>query len=107
MPALLRILRNIGWRPIASYFPLLIIFITLAQLYALNWLSFWAFVLLSFLCTIILAWILYSSLINPLKEVVSIAKSVAGENFEQYVPAFSNNEIGDLARSINCMTKRL
>jgi two-component system phosphate regulon sensor histidine kinase PhoR len=107
MPAILRILRNIGWRPIASYFPLLIIFIGLAQLYALNWLSFWAFVLLSFLCTIILAWILYSSLINPLKEVVSIAKSVAGENFEQYVPTFSHNEIGDLARSINCMAKRL
>lgn len=107
MPAILRILRNIGWRPIASYFPLLIIFIGLAQLYALNWLSFWAFVLLSFLCTIILAWILYSSLINPLKEVANIAKSVAGENFEQYVPTFSHNEIGDLARSINCMAKRL
>jgi two-component system phosphate regulon sensor histidine kinase PhoR len=107
MPGILRILRNIGWRPIASYFPLLIVFIGLAQLYALNWLSFWAFVRLSFLCTIILAWILYSSLINPLKEVVTIAKSVAGENFEQYVPAFSHNEIGDLARSINCMAKRL
>jgi two-component system phosphate regulon sensor histidine kinase PhoR len=107
MPVILRILRNIGWRPIASYFPLLVVFISLAQLYTLNWLSFWVFVLLSFLCTLILAWILYSSLINPLKEVASIAQSVAGENFEQYMPDFPQNEIGDLASSINCMAKRL
>lgn len=107
MTFIFRILRNFGWRPVASYFFLLIIFIGLAQLYTLNWLSLWVFVLLAFFCTLILAWTLYSSLINPLKEVSSIAKSVAGENFEQYMPDFPQNEIGDLARSINCMAKRL
>lgn len=107
MTIIFRILRNIGWRPIASYFFLLIVFIGLAQLYTLNWIGLWIFVLLAFFCTLVLAWILYSSLINPLKEVAAIAQSVAGENFEQYMPTFPQNEIGDLARSINCMAKRL
>ncbi len=102
-----RILRNIGWRPVASYFFLFGVFIGLAKLYNLNLISLWFFVIVSFLISLILAWISYSSLINPLTEVTSIAKSVAGENFEQYMPAFPQNEIGDLGRAISCMARRL
>ncbi|MDD2553002.1 MAG: ATP-binding protein [Desulfotomaculaceae bacterium] len=104
---LFRILRNIGWRPVASYFFLFVVFIGLAKLYYFNLISLWFFVIISFFCSLVLAWILYSSLINPLREVTSIAQSVAGENFEQYMPDYPQNEIGDLARSINCMAKRL
>lgn len=107
MPIVLRILRNIGWRPVASYFFLFVVYIGLAKLYNLNLISLWFFVIVSFFCSLTLAWILYSSLINPLKEVTSIAESVAGENFEQYMPTYPQNEIGDLARAINCMAKRL
>ncbi|MDD4335280.1 MAG: ATP-binding protein [Desulfotomaculaceae bacterium] len=107
MSFVFRILRNIGWRPVASYFFLFVVFIALAKLYNLNLISLWYFVIVSFFCSLVLAWISYSSLINPLTEVTSIAQSVAGENFEQYMPTFPQNEIGDLARAINCMAKRL
>ncbi len=107
MSFIFRILRNIGWRPVASYFFLFGVFIGLAKLYNLNLISLWFFVILSFFFSLVLAWISYSSLINPLKEVTSIAQSVAGENFEQYMPVFPQNEIGDLGRAIKCMAGRL
>ncbi|MEG3070127.1 MAG: PAS domain-containing protein [Candidatus Syntrophopropionicum ammoniitolerans] len=107
MSFFVRILRNTGWRPVASYFFLFAVFIGLAKLYNLNLISLWFFVTVSFLISLVLAWISYSSLINPLTEVTAIAQSVANENFEQYIPTFPQNEIGDLARAIGCMAKRL
>ncbi len=107
MSFFVRILRNTGWRPVASYFFLFAVFIGLAKLYNLNLISLWFFVTVSFLSSLALAWISYSSLINPLTAVTAIAQSVANANFEQDIPTFPQYEIGDLARAIRCMAKRL
>lgn len=107
MTIIVKTLRNIGWRPVASYFFLFMVFIGLAQLHTLGWLNLPVFMVSAFLCTFLLAFILYRSLISPLKEVADIAKVIADGNLEYYVPSYPQNEIGDLARSINYMAKTL
>ncbi len=107
MTIIVRVLRNIGWRPVASYFFLFMVFIGLVQLHTLGWLNLLVFMLLALLCTLLLAWIMYSSLINPLQEVSSIAREIADGNLEHYIPASPQNEIGDLARSINFLARTL
>ncbi len=107
MTIIVRVLRNIGWRPVASYFFLFMVFIALAQLHTLGWLNLLVFMLLAFLCTFLLAWIMYSSLVNPLQEVSAIAREMADGDLEQFIPVSPQNEIGDLARSINCLCKYL
>ncbi|NLI12874.1 two-component system histidine kinase PnpS [Pelotomaculum propionicicum] len=107
MTIIVRVLRNIGWRPVASYFFMFLVFIGLAQLHTLGWLNLLVFMLLAFLCTFLLAWIMYSSLINPLQEVSTIAREIADGNLEHYIPVSPQNEIGDLARSINFLARTL
>ncbi len=107
MTIVLRTLRNIGWRPVASYFFLFVIFLTLALLYNYGLLNLWGVGALAFLFSAMPALILYNRLISPLKEVATIAQDMASGNLDQEIPVFAQDEIGDLARSINYMARRL
>lgn len=98
---------NLGWSSIASYFILLLVFFALALLTSFNWLNLWGAVLVAFLCATILALLMYIRLIRPLQEMTSIAQDMARGNLEQEIRIFAQDEIGDLARSINYMARQL
>ncbi len=107
MTIVLRTLRNIGWRPVASYFFLFVIFLVLALLYNYGFLNLWEVGALAFTFSAMPALILYNRLVSPLKEVATIAQDMAAGNLDQEIPVLAQDEIGDLARSINYMARRL
>ncbi|TEB05806.1 Alkaline phosphatase synthesis sensor protein PhoR [Pelotomaculum schinkii] len=98
---------RLGWSPIASYFILLLVFFALALLTSANRLNLWSAVLVAFLFSTVLALIMYARLISPLEEMASIAQDMARGNLEQEIRIFAQDEIGDLARSINYMARQL
>ncbi|MCL6635617.1 MAG: cell wall metabolism sensor histidine kinase WalK, partial [Peptococcaceae bacterium] len=102
-----RTLKGIGWRPVASYFFLFLVFFALAQLYTLQKLNLWGAVTLAFSCSVALAWILYKRVISPLDEMSSVAQDMARGNLDQEIRIFAQDELGDLARSINYMARQL
>ncbi|NPV72738.1 MAG: phosphate regulon sensor histidine kinase PhoR [Pelotomaculum sp.] len=104
---MVRFLRNVGWRPVASYFLLFLVFFILVQLYSLNSLNIWGAGALAFSCSALLAWIMYSRIIAPLEEVASVAQDMARGNLDQEIRISSQDEIGDLARSINYLARQL
>lgn len=107
MVNIVRFLRNVGWRPVASYFLLFLVFFILVQLYSLNSLNIWGAGALAFSCSALLAWIMYSRIIAPLEEVASVAQDMARGNLDQEIRISSQDEIGDLARSINYLARQL
>lgn len=100
-------LRKIGWRPIASYFFLFLVFFALAQLYTLRMVNLPGAMALAFACSAVLAWIMYKRLISPLDEMATVAQDMARGNLDQEIRIFAQDEIGDLARSINYMARQL
>lgn len=100
-------LRKIGWRPVASYFFLFLVFFALAQLYTVQMLNLWGAVALAFSCSAFLAWIMYKRIISPLEEMAAIAQDMARGNLDQEIRIYAQDEIGDLARSINYMARQL
>lgn len=100
-------LKSIGWRPVASYFFMFLVFFVLAELYTMHKLNRWGAAILALTCSAILAWILYNRLISPLEEMTSIAQDMARGNLDQEIRIFARDEIGDLARSVNYMARQL
>lgn len=100
-------LKGIGWRPVASYFFMFLVFFALAQLYTLKKLNLWGAVTLAFTCSVVLALILYKRVIGPLDEMSSVAQDMARGNLDQEIRIFAQDELGDLARSINYMARQL
>ncbi|OPX85646.1 MAG: Alkaline phosphatase synthesis sensor protein PhoR [Pelotomaculum sp. PtaB.Bin117] len=98
---------GIGWRPLISYFFLFLGFLALAQLYALHKPILWEMGVVVFISAAILAWITYRRLINPIEEMSSIAQDMARGNLEQEIRIFAQDETGDLARSINYLSREL
>jgi two-component system phosphate regulon sensor histidine kinase PhoR len=96
-----------GWRPIASYFFLFLVFFALTQLTSDERVSLWGAAATAFICSAILALIMYKRLINPLGEMAEIAQEMARGNLDQEIRNFAQDEIGDLARSINYMARQL
>lgn len=107
MLTMVKTLRKIGWRPVASYFFLFLVFFALAQLYTVQKLNLWGAGALAFSCSAALAWIMYKRLISPLEEMATVAQDMARGNLEQEIRIFAQDEIGDLARSINYMARQL
>jgi two-component system phosphate regulon sensor histidine kinase PhoR len=66
-----------GWRPIASYFFLFLVFFALTQLTSDERVSLWGAAATAFICSAILALIMYKRLINPLGEMAEIAQEMA------------------------------
>ncbi len=102
-----RFLKGISWRPVASYFFMLLIFFTLLELYAVEKISIMGAVVVSIIFAASLAWVLYRRVIQPLNEITVASRDIARGNLERRVGVHSANEIGDLARSINDMAARL
>lgn len=98
---------RLGWSPIASYFILMLVYFALGLLTSANRLGLWSAFLVAFLFTTILALIMYARLISPLEEMASIAQDMARGNLDQEIRIFEQDEIGDLARSINYMARQL
>jgi two-component system phosphate regulon sensor histidine kinase PhoR len=98
---------RLGWSPISSYFIQLLVFFALALLTSVSRLNPWSALLVAFLFTVILAMIMYARLISPLEEMASIAQDMARGNLDQEIRIFAQDEIGDLARSINYMARQL
>jgi len=99
--------KKIGWRPVASYFFLFLVFFALNQLYTVQALNMWGAVALAFTCSVFLAWIMYRRIISPLEEMATIAQDMARGNLDREIRIYAQDEIGDLARSINYMARQL
>lgn len=100
-------LKSIGWKPVASYFFLFLVFFALAHLYSTQKLNLWGAMGLAFGCSVVLAWIMYNRLISPLVEMAAVAQDMARGNLDQEIKIYAQDEIGDLARSINYMARQL
>jgi len=98
---------GIGWRPLISYFFLFLGFLAFVQLYALYKPFFWEMGAVVFFSAAILAWITYRRLINPIEEMSYVAQDMARGNLDQEIRIFAQDEIGDLARSINYLAREL
>ncbi|MDD4168764.1 MAG: ATP-binding protein [Desulfotomaculaceae bacterium] len=98
---------RIGWRPLIGYFLLFLGVMTFAQLYALYKLDLWEAFVVVFFCAAALAWITYRRLINPIEEISCSAQDMARGNLDQEIRIFAQDEIGDLARSINYLAREL
>ncbi|WP_035106612.1 two-component system histidine kinase PnpS [Desulfovirgula thermocuniculi] len=99
--------KGISWRPVASYFFLVLIFSALLQLYAYKKLSFAAALLIVLPLSTLLAWLLYRRVIEPLREITAAAGSIARGDLSRELHIYSEDEIGELARSINEMAGQL
>ncbi|WP_027364837.1 two-component system histidine kinase PnpS [Desulfotruncus alcoholivorax] len=103
----LQFFRGIGWRPVASYFFMLLLFYTILKLYAVDKLDIFEAIVLAFPFAVGLAWVLYRRVIRPLNEIIGVSKEIARGNLERHLEINTPDEIGDLARSINDMADRL
>lgn len=102
-----RLIEGIGWRPVASYFFMLLIFFTILKLYAVEKISIVGAVAVSLPFAVVLAWVLYRRVIGPLNEITEASRDIARGNLDRRLDITSQDEIGDLARSINDMADRL
>lgn len=100
-------LKGIGWRPVASYFFMLLIFFILLKLYTVEKLTFMGAVLVALSLSVVLAWVLFKRVIEPLNEINAVARDMARGNLDKELHIYSQDEIGNLARSINDMAIRL
>lgn len=98
---------GIGWRPLIHYFFLFWGFTAMVQLYTLYKQTILDVGVVGFFGAAILAWITYRRLINPIEEMAYIAQDMARGNLEQEIRIFAQDEIGDLARSINYLAREL
>ncbi len=100
-------LKGITWRAVASYFVLLLVFCALLPLYAARELSLTAALVIGFPVSVGLAWVLYKRVISPLNEINEAAREMARGNLEREILVYTDDEIGQLARSINEMARQL
>jgi len=93
--------RGVTWRPVASYFFMVLIFLVLLQLYALNRLKLTEALAASFILSCVLAWLLYRRVVAPLNEINRLTREIARGDLSRELRFYSPDEIGQLARSIN------
>ncbi len=103
----LNFLRGISWRPVVSYFFLMVIFFALLQLYAAKKLSVLGALFIILPLSVLLAWLLYQRVIGPLNEIIAAARDMARGNLDRELHIYTQDEIGELARSINDMARQL
>lgn len=98
---------GISWRPVASYFFLIIIFLGLLKLNTVEKIGLAGAAAMAVPLAFGLAWILYKRIISPLNEIAEAAEEIARGNLDRELKICSNDEIGNLARSVNDMAKKL
>lgn len=99
--------RGIGWRPVASYFFLLLVFFALLELYAVDKITIGIMVSAALLFSAALALVLYRRITGPLNKVLDASRDIARGNLDRRISIHSRDEIGELAGSINDMADRL
>jgi len=102
-----RAFQGIGWRPVASYFFMLLIFFAILKLYAVEKVSIVGAIAVALPFAVSLAWVLYRRVIKPLNVIITASREMAQGNLDRQINIFTRDEIGDLARSINDMAARL
>jgi len=99
--------KGIGPRLVAWHFFLLLIFYATLQLFAAQHLNVSvAFFVALFLC-VGLAWFFFRRVLYPLKELNEAAQEMSRGNLDRELCVYADNEIGQLARSINDMVCQL
>lgn len=99
--------RSISWRPMASYFFMLFVFYAALRFYAGDSVNVWGVVLISLPFAIALAWILLIRIMGPLAQISEVTKEMARGNLGREIRVYSDDEIGDLAKNINLLGRKL
>jgi len=102
-----KLFRDVSWRPVASYFFLLVLFLGILKLYAVEKISVSGAAAIAFPFAVGLAWVLFKRVISPLNEIARAAEDIARGNLDRELKIYSQDEIGNLARSINDMAQKL
>lgn len=107
MEKLRELARSISWRPMASYFFMLFVFYVALRFYADESVNAWGVVLISLPFAIALSWILLIRIMGPLARISEVTKEMARGNFGREIRVYSDDEIGDLAKNINLLGRKL
>lgn len=100
-------LKGIICRPVANYFFFLLIFYALLLLYVVHQLGMAGALVVAIPLSMGLAWVLFQRVMRPLNEVNIVAQEIAKGNLDRELHIYSNDEFGQLARSINEMAHQL
>lgn len=99
--------RSIGWRPIASYFVLIAIFFIVLKFNVVSHQNALGAVLLTLPFAALLAWLFFVRLLTPLSAINAAAREMARGNLDLEIKITANDEIGDLAKNVNYLARRL
>ncbi|KUK84555.1 MAG: Multi-sensor signal transduction histidine kinase, partial [Desulfofundulus kuznetsovii] len=101
------LIKGIIWRPVAYFVIVLLIFYGLFDLYIANRLNLAGALTVIIPFSIGFAWFLWRRVIKPLEEVNSAAREMARGNLDRELRIYTDDEFGELARSINDMARQL
>jgi len=101
------LIKGIIWRPVAYLIVALLIFYGLFDLYVANRLNLAGALTVIIPFSIGFAWFLWRRIIRPLEEVNSVAREMARGNLDRELHIYTDDEFGELARSINDMASQL
>ena len=101
------LVKGIIWRPVAYFIVALLIFYGLFDLYVANRLNLAGALTVIIPFSIGLAWFLWKRVIKPLEDVNSAAREMARGNLDKELHIYTDDEFGELARSINDMARQL
>ncbi|HOV78461.1 MAG TPA: ATP-binding protein [Bacillota bacterium] len=99
--------KRFGWRLVVGYLFLFVVFAALVLLYAGGHMNMWWLLITTFAGCVLLSWIMYVRLIIPLEEIASSAEEMARGNLDQEIRVLTQDEIGNLACSINYIARQL
>jgi len=101
------LIKGIIWRPVAYFVIVLLIFYGLFDLYVANRLNLMGALTIIIPFSIGFGWFLWKRVIKPLEEVNSAAREMARGNLDRELRIYTDDEFGELARSINDMARQL
>ncbi|MFA5385815.1 MAG: ATP-binding protein [Eubacteriales bacterium] len=101
------LIKGIIWRPVAYFVIVLLIFYGLFDLYIANRLNLMGALTIIIPFSIGFGWFLWKRVIKPLEEVNSTAREMARGNLDRELRIYTDDEFGELARSINDMARQL
>lgn len=101
------LIKGIIWRPVAYFFVALLVFYGLFDLYVANRLNLVGALTIIIPFSIGFAWFLRRRVLRPLEEVNSVAREMARGNLDRELRIYTDDEFGELARSINDMARQL
>ncbi len=98
---------KISWRPMAGYFLLVFVFYAVLSIYHGDSFRALGAVLITLPFAAVFSWITLKKVMGPLAEISGVAKEMARGNLDKEIRIYSSDEIGDLARNINFLGRRL